>query len=471
MPGLSLTWDALSVRGIGGKEDVLYHPDLGTILTPWKGFRAKRRAAKAVARRSHAEAAIGPADAMSWTADMTKPGKHEPGLRPGQRYIVKDSFGLLRPGEMMLVVGRPGSGCSTMLRALAGLTQAYAGTDGSLRYGDMAASSKSFRPYRSLVCFNSEDDVHDPNLTVGRTMDFATRNELVAPAARQSGPDGAAVDDTTYRAEVKDQLLSTFGVSHTHDTKVGDQYVRGVSGGERRRLTLAEAMTTDASIYCWDNATRGLDANTALSYAQICREQCDKEGKVNVVSLYQAGNAIYDLFDKVTVIAEGQIIYYGPRQNARGYFEALGFEHLDGANTADFLTAVTALEERKVKADFDGPVANTAAEFAAAYKQSDMAAKMRQELEEYQADTTRLEKNTLAIKAKADAKKNKGVGKTSAQVTGFGAQLKAALVREYQQRWGDNWCVHLRSRSRPGHSGCGKSPHFCWAGSQALCST
>ena len=391
-----------------------------------------------IERRSHAEAGTDPATSMSWTNGMTKPGKKEPGLRPGQRYILKDFNGVLHPGEMMLVVGRPGSGCSTLLKALAGLTGAYAGTDGFVQYGNLDSQAKEFRPYRSQVCFNSEEDVHDPNLTVGRTMDFATRNELVAPAARPVN-NGSPLSNEEYRQGVKDDLLSTFGISHTHDTRVGDQYVRGVSGGERRRLTIAEAMTTDSSIYCWDNATRGLDANTALSYTKVCRSMCDNQAKVNVVSLYQAGNAIYNLFDKVTVIAEGHVIYYGPRTAAREYFENLGFVHLDGANTADFLTAVTALDERKVRPDYDGPVPNTAAEFAAVYQRSDMARNMRQELEAHLADTAELDANTSSVKERVEEKKNKGVSSKSPQITGFGAQLKSALIREYQQRWGDKW--------------------------------
>lgn len=234
--GLPVSWDGLSVRGIGGTDDIVYHADLGTLLTPWVGMKAKKRIAKQAAERSNTEAGIAnDADAMSWVQGMPKPGKKEPGLHPGERYILKDYSGLLRPGEMMLVVGRPGSGCSTALKALAGLTDAYAGTDGVVNYGSMRSDSKHFNTYRSLICFNSEEDVHDPNLTVGRTMDFATRNETVAPSARPNGAGGEALSDLEYRDKTKSDLLRAFGISHTHNTKVGDQYVRGVSGKSKVR--------------------------------------------------------------------------------------------------------------------------------------------------------------------------------------------------------------------------------------------
>jgi len=198
----------------------VYQPDLGSIITPWISYKAKKRAARLMARRNSTEAGGG----MAWSKGMPTPGKKEPGLRPGERYILKDFNGLVRPGEMMLVVGRPGSGCSTLLKALAGLTGAYAGIEGTVQYGTLQSGSRDMRPYQSLVCFNSEEDVHDPNLTVGRTMDFATRNETISSAARLPGT------AAEYRGKMKSDLLSAFGIAHTHDTKVGDQYVRGVSG-------------------------------------------------------------------------------------------------------------------------------------------------------------------------------------------------------------------------------------------------
>jgi ATP-binding cassette subfamily G (WHITE) protein 2 (SNQ2) len=237
---LPVSWNGLSVRGVGGIDDVVYHPDLGSLITPWVGIKAKKRSAQYAAERSNTEAGIAnAADAMSWVQGMPKPGKKEPGLRPGERYILKDFKGVLQPGEMMLVVGRPGSGCSTALKALAGLTDAYAGTDGEVKYGNLRRGSKQFKPYRSLVCFNSEEDVHDPNLTVGRTMDFATRNETVAPSARPSDVSSGALSDVEYREKTKSDLLQAFGISHTHNTKVGDQYVRGVSGKCSSRMACA----------------------------------------------------------------------------------------------------------------------------------------------------------------------------------------------------------------------------------------
>lgn len=264
-------------------------------------------------------------------------------MKKGERFLIRDFNGVVQPGEMMLVVGRPGSGCTTLLKALSGLHQGYAGVDGKVYIGNME-SNKELAPYRSDVVFNSEEDTHDPNLHVGHTMDFALRNNTPAPEARHPTSEGGqAMTADEYREKEKNILLKAFGLTHTHDTKVGDQYVRGVSGGEKKRVSIAEVLTSKASVQMWDNATRGLDADTALRYTKVIRTLCDIEHNAAVITLYQAGNGIYDCFDKVTVIAEGRVIYYGPREQARGYFEDLGFVHPDGGNTADFLTSVTAV--------------------------------------------------------------------------------------------------------------------------------
>ncbi|KAK8853032.1 hypothetical protein IAR55_003733 [Kwoniella newhampshirensis] len=456
---LPLAWDRVSIRGLGGADDIVYAPDLSNILAPWLQIKRRKTAARLRAAReaektanlnanANASSNVGSSvehDGMSWTPGSKKPKKGEPGLRPGERYLLKDFSGLLKPGEMMLVVGRPGSGCTTFLKTLSSLTGGYAGVEGQVSYGSMKAGTKGFEPYRGEVSFISEEDFHDPNLSVGRTLDYALRMTTPSAAARPAAKDDGSIGTTDdFKEKKKSDLLRAFQIPHTEKTKVGNEYVRGVSGGERKRVSLAEALTPDPTIMCWDNATRGLDASTALGYARICRTLCDVSQKINVVSLYQAGNAIYDLFDKITVIAEGRLLYYGPRVDARPYFEALGFEQMDGANTADYLTAVTALEERRIRPGFEGRVPTTPAEFAAIYSKSDVARRMRAELDEYLADTTEQEGGTAIAQDSVQLQKNKGTRKGLPDKNNYMIQVRTAVIREYQQRWADKWTFWMR---------------------------
>ncbi|WVR04900.1 hypothetical protein IAU60_001912 [Kwoniella sp. DSM 27419] len=442
---LALAYDHLSVRGEGGPDDVFYGPTVGGIIAPWTGRKYKKKAAKLAAARLASEDKDGADDGkkdMMWSEGDPTPKKGEPGLRKGERYLLKDFNGLVKPGEMMLVVGRPGSGCTTFLKALAGLHGGYAGIDGTIYYGDMA-DDKSVGPYRADVIFNSEEDVHDPNLLVGRTLDFALRMNTPSPEAILPGDDDKPMHPKAYQDKTKGELLKIFGLEHTHDTKVGDQYVRGVSGGEKKRVSIAEVLTTKASVQMWDNATRGLDADTALRFNKVLRTLTDIEDNTTVVSLYQAGNGIYDLFDKVTVIAEGRVIYYGPRKEARGYFEDLGFVHPDGGNTADFLTSVTATNEREIKEGHDN-VPTAPADFSKLYGESEIAKRMRKELDEHLANRDELRQQTDFAQTELQRQKHKLAAKKRPEKVDYFTQVRAALIRDYQQRWGDQWTLWAR---------------------------
>lgn len=136
-------------------------------------------------------------------------------------------------------------------------------------------------------------------------------------------------------------------MSHTENTLVGDEFVRGVSGGERKRVSIAEMMATRARVQCWDNSTRGLDASTALDFVKSLRVMTDVLGQTTFVTLYQAGEGIYDLFDKVLVIDQGRQVYFGPPTSARKYFEGLGYKALPRQSTADYLTGCTDPNERQ----------------------------------------------------------------------------------------------------------------------------
>ncbi|OWZ67668.1 hypothetical protein AYX14_01471 [Cryptococcus neoformans] len=441
---LPLAWEHLSVRGVGGLDNIEYGSSMVTILAPWLRRKYRKKAALLAAARSDLPGAEkGDGDVMVWRPGMPMPKKGEPGLRKGERYLLKDFSGVVKPGEMMLVVGRPGSGCSTFLKILAGHREGYAGVEGMVKYGALQPG-KDFSPYKSEVIFNSEEDLHDPNLLVGHTMDFAL--QMCTPSRDSRLPEepaGIGMSRKKYQDRTKWELLKTLGLTHTHDTKVGDQYVRGVSGGEKKRVSIAEVLATKASVQMWDNATRGLDADTALRYAKTLRTLADIQRNTTVVSLYQAGNGIYDLFDKVTVIAEGRVIYYGPRAEARSYFEDLGFVHPDGGNTADFLTAVTATNERKIREGFASPIPTTPAEFSTLYEKSDIARRMREELDAHLADPA-LDEQTEKFRGSVAKQKGRWASEDRPEKVDFMTQVHGAIIRDYRQRWGDKWTFWMR---------------------------
>lgn len=357
--------------------------------------------------------------------------------KPPLRRILHDSHGCVKPGEMLLVLGRPGSGCTTLLNALANRRAGYVSVAGDVCYGSM--NHQEAKQYRGQIVINTEEELFFPSLTVGQTIDFATR--LKVPFHLPNGVESTA----SYKEERKNFLLESMDIEHTRDTKVGNEFTRGVSGGERKRVSIIECLATNASVFCWDNSTRGLDASTALEYTKAIRSLTDTLGLTSIVTLYQAGNGIYDLFDKVLVLESGKQIYYGPMKEARPFMEDLGFICGDGANIADFLTGVTVPTERRIRRGYENSFPRNADMILAEYEKSPIRARM---VAEYDYPTTSLGKaRTEKFKASVMEEKDRQLPPKSSMTVGFIAQVKACVKRQYQIIWGDKATLIIKQVS------------------------
>lgn len=357
--------------------------------------------------------------------------------KPPLKSILHGSHGCVKPGEMLLVLGRPGSGCTTLLKLLANRRGGYSSLEGDVRYGSMTHDEA--KKYRGQIVMNTEEELFFPTLTVGQTIDFATR--LKVPFHL---PQGVSSREE-YRQQVKKFLLESMSISHTEDTKVGNEFVRGVSGGERKRVSIIECLATRASVFCWDNSTRGLDASTALEYTKAIRVMSDVLGLTSIVTLYQAGNAIYDLFDKVLVLDAGKQVFYGPLKEAKPFMEDLGFVCAEGANVADFLTGVTVPTERQIRPGYENRFPRNADELLHHYEQSPIYRKMCAEYE--YPSSPEAEVNTKAFQESVAFEKDKQLSQTSPLTTGFLTQIKACVVRQYQIIWGDKATFIIKQAS------------------------
>ena len=135
------------------------------------------------------------------------------------------------------------------------------------------------RYYTSDSCI-SPDDIHIPTLTVAQTLSFVLSTKTPGPNGRLPG-----VSRKDFKDTVQETLLRMLNISHTSQTLVGDEFVRGVSGGERKRVSIAEMMATRARVQCWDNSTRGLDASTALDFVKSLRIMTDVLGQTTFLTL------------------------------------------------------------------------------------------------------------------------------------------------------------------------------------------
>ncbi|KAJ6623061.1 ABC-2 type transporter-domain-containing protein [Mycena sp. CBHHK59/15] len=186
-------------------------------------------------------------------------------------------------------------------------------------------------------------------------------------------------------------------ILHTKQTLVGDEFVRGVSGGERKRVSIAEMMATRARVQAWDNSTRGLDASTALDFVKCLRIMTDVLGQTTFVTLYQAGEGIYELFDKVMVLSEGR------------------------QSTADYLTGCTDPNERQ---------------FAPGRSEDDHHPPLYKVLMQTEKE------DQEAFRAAVAADKKRGVSKKSPYTLGFTGQVRALTTRQFQMKMQDKFHLY-----------------------------
>ena len=194
-------------------------------------------------------------------------------------------------------------------------------------------------------------------------------------------------------------------------------------------------MATRAVVQSWDNSTRGLDASTALDYAKSLRILADIQQSALFTSLYQAGEGIFDVCDKVLVIDQGRQVYFGPAKEARPYMMSLGYADLPRQTTADYLTGCTDPNERQMQPGrSEADVPSTPDQLAEAFRKSEIHARMIAERDAFKAQCQSDDAQRREFEEAVETGKRKGVGKKSVYTASFPAQVSALVRRQFQLR-------------------------------------
>lgn len=369
--------------------------------------------------------------AISAWLDVIGIGRDLLGMSQRRRIdILRNCDGVVRKGEMLVVLGPPGAGCSTLLKSIAGETGGINIDEQSYFNYQGLTAQELHTAHRGDAIYTAEVDVHFPMLTVGDTLTFAAQAR--APRHLPSG-----VDKISYANHLRDVTMAMFGISHTINTRVGNEYVRGVSGGERKRVTISEAALSRAPLQCWDNSTRGLDSANAVEFCRTIRMQTELFGSTAIVSIYQSPQTAYDLFDKATVLYEGRQIFFGRTTEARQYFEKLGFECPARQTTPDFLTSMTSPQERIVRKGFEGRAPRTPDEFATAWKNSSEYKALQQEIAQFKQEHPLNGPDAQAFRDNKRQQQAKAQRIQSPYTLSFTQQIKLCLWRGWRRLQGD----------------------------------
>ncbi|EME31812.1 ABC transporter, ATP-binding protein isoform 2 [Galdieria sulphuraria] len=240
--------------------------------------------------------------------------------------ILKNVSGLVRPGELLAVMGPSGGGKTTLLNALAG--RANFVPEGSILFDGKPRVADT----RRKIGYVMQDDVFFTNLTVRQTLEITARLRLPRDVPHKQ------------KMERVDYILQRLGLLRCQNTIIGDQFRKGISGGERKRTNIADVLLVEPSILILDEPTSGLDSNTALTVVRLLKELAS-EGRTVITTIHQPNSMMFAEFDKLLLLASGQTVYYGPAKEAVSYFSRLGYECPYGFNPADYFIALLTNED------------------------------------------------------------------------------------------------------------------------------
>eukprot|EP01113_Clastostelium_recurvatum_P037483 TRINITY_DN5489_c0_g1_i3.p1 TRINITY_DN5489_c0_g1~~TRINITY_DN5489_c0_g1_i3.p1 ORF type:complete len:1654 (-),score=318.95 TRINITY_DN5489_c0_g1_i3:50-5011(-) len=278
--------------------------------------------------------------------------KHGKVVSPAKS-ILHDISLYVRPGSMVLVLGAPASGKSSIFKSLANRKD-----KGVQEEGEVLFNGHHIDPltHHRDVMYVQQTDNHMPLLTVRETLDFSSRLQQCSSI------------DEDQRKERVNVVLKVLGLDLAADTIVGSNLVRGVSGGQRKRVTVGIEMVKGSNFGLLDEPTTGLDSTTSLEVVRAVRDLARVGRMSMLVSLLQAPQEVFELFDMLLIVSKGEQVYFGPRDKAVEYFADLEFDAPEGENPAEFLQEV-ADYPYKYSRDLP-PKLKEAKDFAAAYKES-----------------------------------------------------------------------------------------------------
>ncbi|XP_044974505.1 ABC transporter G family member 7 [Hordeum vulgare subsp. vulgare] len=238
------------------------------------------------------------------------------------RFLLSNLSGEAKPGRLLALMGPSGSGKTTLLNVLAGQLTASPSLhlSGFLYVNGQPMSQGGYK-----IAYVRQEDIFFSQLTVRETLSLAAELQL---------PDTMSPE---RKEKYVDDLLFRLGLVNSADSIVGDAKVRGISGGEKKRLSLACELIASPSVIFADEPTTGLDAFQAEKVMETLR-QLAEDGHTVICSIHQPRGSVYSKFDDIVLLSEGEVVYMGPaKEEPLKYFASLGYQCPDHENPAEFL--------------------------------------------------------------------------------------------------------------------------------------
>ncbi|CAO3587711.1 unnamed protein product [Absidia cylindrospora] len=244
----------------------------------------------------------------------------------GGERVLSDVTGYTDPGQLLAVMGPSGAGKSTLLDILArkhkrGVTSGLVLVNGKL---------PDRKQFKRMTGYVDQDDTLMGVLTVRETLMFAAMLRLPRNMPLR------------YKQRRVQDVMKELGIDGIADHVIGiPGQQRGISGGEKRRVSIGKALVTSPQLLFLDEPTSGLDAYNASMVMSCLKRLCRQGSRTIIVTIHQPRSNIFKLFDSLMLLASGKLVYFGPANTTSHYFSSLGYSVPSDYNIADYLIDLT----------------------------------------------------------------------------------------------------------------------------------
>ncbi|GAB2226094.1 hypothetical protein Drorol1_Dr00021884, partial [Drosera rotundifolia] len=238
--------------------------------------------------------------------------------KQGEKTILEGVTGYVQPGEMLAVMGPSGCGKSTLMDALAGRLRSNVRTTGEI----LVNGRRQALAYGTSA-YVTQDDSLMTTLTVKETVYYSAQLQLPTSMSKRE------------KIERADMVIKEMGLQDSMNTRVGGWSKRGISGGQRRRVSICIEILTRPPLLFLDEPTSGLDS--AASYHVMSRiiKLAEKDRKTVIASIHQPSSEVYELFHNLCLLSYGRLVYFGPTSSANKFFADSGFPCPSFRNPSD----------------------------------------------------------------------------------------------------------------------------------------
>ncbi|KAF4314702.1 hypothetical protein G195_011647, partial [Phytophthora kernoviae 00238/432] len=227
-------------------------------------------------------------------------------------------------GQVLGLLGPSGSGKTTLLNALAAVENGQSQFSGEL----LLDGKKRSKGYRRIAAYVQQDDSLYSTLTVRECISYSAQLRLPA-----------SLSDSA-KSTMVDRVIAELNLTHVANSRIGSvangSGKRGVSGGERRRVSIGMELVTSPQILILDEPTSGLDSSSAHSVVQLVKDLAG-HGRIVVLSIHQPSARSFLLLDQIMLLGKGKLLYSGAPADSKRYFQDLGFKCPEHENIADFI--------------------------------------------------------------------------------------------------------------------------------------